>query len=64
MKELVGIEQYLSSEQSEAAKRPLVYPLFMALFKDKFLVESAAAGADGYVEGQLLRNSKPAPTIG
>lgn len=46
--------KYLVNPQNEDAKRKYVYPLFMKVFGEKFLTESAAKNADGYVEGQLL----------
>jgi len=52
--ELDGIRQYITSDLNEDAKRPLVYPLFKALFPDKFKVESNAASADIYIKGELV----------
>jgi len=56
--ELKKLEDYLKSNANEDAKRPLLYPLFSKLFKEKFKIESAAAGADVYIEGVLLVESK------
>jgi hypothetical protein len=56
--ELKQIKQYMKSDSSEDAKRPLLYPLFVKLFKDKFKTESDAKGADGYVEGKIIIESK------
>ena len=56
--ELEKFRQYLRKDNNEDAKRPLLYPLFQKLFKDKFKIESDAHGADVYVEGQLLVESK------
>ncbi len=53
-KELEGFQEYLKSDASEDAKRPLIYPLFKALFGSKFKIESAAANADTYIEGELV----------
>ena len=50
--------QYLQSESNEDARRPLLYPVFRSLFKEKFKIESDAKGADVYIEGQLLVESK------
>jgi hypothetical protein len=52
--ELLGIQNYLESPLNEDAKRDWIKPLFRKLFGEKFRCESAAAGADGYVEGKLL----------
>ena len=48
--ELELLKKYIQSSDNEDAKRPLLFPLFRKLFKDKFLTESATYGADGYVE--------------
>jgi very-short-patch-repair endonuclease len=58
--ELDKFRKYLRGENNEDAKRPLLYPLFQKLFKDKFKIESDAHGADVYIEGQLLVESKTA----
>ncbi len=52
--ELDGIRQYITSDLNEDAKRPLVYPLFKALFPEKFKVESNASSADVYIQGELV----------
>jgi hypothetical protein len=51
---------YLTNPETESAKRKYAYPLFMKIYGDKFKTESAASGADGYVEGQLLIELKTA----
>lgn len=56
--ELELLKKYIQSPDNEDAKRPLLFPLFRKLFKDKFLTESATYGADGYVEGQLIIEAK------
>lgn len=56
--ELEDLRQYLRSDLNEDAKRPLLYPLFRKLFKDKFKIESNAYGADVYVEGRLIVEAK------
>ena len=60
--ELDKIREFISNPVSEAAKRPLVYPLFQKLFPAKFKVESEAAGADIYVEGKLVVELKTSET--
>jgi hypothetical protein len=49
---------YLRSESTEKARSPLLYPLFKKLFDDKFKIENDAHGADVYVVGQILVESK------
>jgi hypothetical protein len=49
--ELEKLKEYLRSTDNEDAKRPLLYPLFQKLFKDKFKIESNVYGADIYVAG-------------
>ncbi|MDX2049027.1 MAG: hypothetical protein SFU87_19730 [Chitinophagaceae bacterium] len=56
--ELDQLKQYISSDDNEDAKRPLLYPLFKRLFKEKFKIESNAFGADVYCEGQIIVESK------
>lgn len=56
--ELENFRKYLRGENSEKAKQHLLYPLFHKLFKDKFKIENDARGADIYIEGQLLVESK------
>lgn len=57
-KELSQLEQYINSNDNEDAKRPLLYPIFSKVFGNKMKIESAANGADVYIEGQLLVESK------
>lgn len=52
--ELNGIKEYLLAEGNEDSKRPLIYPLFKKLFKEKFKIESDAEGADTYIKGELV----------
>jgi len=56
--ELKELQKYIESDSNEDAKRPLLYPLFQKLFKDKFKIESDANNVDGYVEGQLIIEAK------
>ncbi len=56
--ELKQLKKYLKSDSNEEARRPLLYPLFQKLYKDKFKIESDACGADVYIEGQLIVESK------
>jgi len=56
--ELKQFKEYLKSESNEDAKRPLLYPLFQKLNKEKFKIESDACGADVYIEGQIIVESK------
>lgn len=56
--ELESLKDYIRSESKENAKRDLLFPLFKKLFKDKVKSESDAAGADVYVEGQLIVECK------
>jgi hypothetical protein len=58
--ELLDLQKYIESSANEDAKRPLLYPIFKRLFKDKFKIESDinTHGADGYVEGQLIIEAK------
>ncbi len=53
-KELNSVKEYLQSDANEDAKRPLIYPLFKKVFGKKFKIESDAAGADTYIEGELV----------
>jgi hypothetical protein len=48
--ELRKLKEYLISDSNEDAKRPLLYPLFQKLNKEKFKIESDACGADVYIE--------------
>ncbi len=45
--ELNNLKEFILSESSEDAKRPLIYPFFKKLFGKKFKVESDVEGADG-----------------
>lgn len=56
--ELELFKTYLKSESNENARSPYLYPLFQKLFKDKFKTESDACGADVYIEGALIVESK------
>ena len=56
--ELEYLAKYLKSEGNEDTKRQHLFPLFKKLYKDKFITESAAAGADIYIEGQLIVECK------
>ena len=56
--ELELFRQYLRSESNEDAKTPLLHPLFQKLFGEKFRIESDVHGADVYVAGQLIVESK------
>lgn len=51
-------QKFLYSESNEDAKRHLLYPLFQKLNKEKFKIESDACGADVYIEGQIIVESK------
>jgi hypothetical protein len=56
--ELELFRQYLRSDSNENAKTPLLHPLFQKLFGYKFRIESDVHGADVYVAGQLIVESK------
>lgn len=56
--ELEDLKKYLKSSDNEDAKRQLLFPLFKKLFKDNFRAESGAFGADIYIPGQLIVESK------
>ena len=56
--ELELFKKYLRSTYNEDARRPLLYPLFKKLFSDKMKTESAACGADVYIDGQLIVEAK------
>ncbi|MFN3998282.1 hypothetical protein [Algoriphagus sp.] len=56
--ELEDLKKYLKSNENEDAKRQLLFPLFKKLFKDSFRAESAAFGADIYIPGQIIVESK------
>ena len=51
---LEGLRELLLNGKNEDANRPIAYILFRSLFGKEFIVESDAAGADGYVKGRLL----------
>ena len=50
--------KYILSDSNEDAKRPLLYPFFRKLNKEKFKIESDACGADVYIEGQIIVEAK------
>ncbi len=56
--ELKQLKEYIKSDSNEDAKRPLLYPLFKKLYKDKFKIESDANNADIYIEGTLIVEAK------
>ena len=56
--ELDKFKEYLRSKSVENARRALLYPLFQKLFKDRFKIENDAKGADVYIDGQLIVESK------
>lgn len=56
--ELGKFKEYLKSDSNEDSKTPLLYPLFQKLHKEKFFIESKAKGADVYIEGQIIVESK------
>ncbi len=56
--ELKQLKEYIKSDSNEDAKRPLLYPLFKKLYKDKFKIESDVHNADIYVEGTLIVEAK------
>jgi len=56
--ELEKFKEYLKRENNEDAKRPYLYPLFHKLFPVGFKTESDTNGADIYIEGQLIVESK------
>ena len=56
--ELELFKKYFRSADNEDARRPLLYPLFKKLFGDKMKIESAACGADVYIDGQLIVEAK------
>jgi hypothetical protein len=62
--EMKLLTQYLISDSSENAKRPLLYPFFQKLYPEKFKIENDAKGADGYVEGVFILETKPITPIG
>lgn len=56
--EMKMLTQYLTSTSSEKAKQHLLYPFFRNLYDDKFKIETDAQGADGYVEGVFILETK------
>jgi len=56
--EIRQLKNYIFSESNEDAKRPMLYPLFKKLYKEKFKIESDACGADVYIEGQIIVEAK------
>lgn len=52
--ELKELENYLRSDANEDAKRQMLFPLFRKIYRDKMQTESAAKGADVYIEGMLV----------
>jgi hypothetical protein len=56
--EQILLKNYLSSDSSEKSRQHLLYPVFQILFKEKFKIENDAKGADVYVEGRLIVESK------
>ena len=52
------LTQYLTITSSEKAKQPLLYPFFRNLYHEKFKVETDAQGANGYVEGVFILETK------
>ena len=56
--EMKSLTQYLIDNSTENAKRPLLYPFFRKLYDDKFKIENDAKGADGYVEGVFILETK------
>ena len=56
--EMKQLTQYLTSTSSEKAKQHFLYPFFRKLYDDKFIIETDAKGADGYVEGVFILETK------
>lgn len=56
--ELESLKKYIRSSDNEDARRPLLYPLFKKLYGDKMKIESAACGADVYIDGLLIVEAK------
>lgn len=52
------LRKYIQSPSSENAKTMYLHPIFKKIFKDKFKIETDANEADGYVEGQLIIETK------
>ena len=56
--ELAKLGKYILSEDNENAKNQYLYPIFQKLFGEKMKTESAAGGADVYIEGRLVVECK------
>ncbi len=56
--ELEDLRKYIQSPSSENAKKLYLYPIFKKIFKDNFKIENDAGEADGYVEGQVIVETK------
>ncbi len=63
-KQIQDLERYILTEGNEDSKRPWLYPFFRQLTlanmgnESAFRIESEANGADVYIEGQLIVESK------
>lgn len=55
---LEKFKSWLLDSGSEKARQHNLYPLFQVLYRDRFKIETAAQGADVYVEGILLVEAK------
>jgi hypothetical protein len=58
LSEAALIEEYLRSESSEKARQHLLYPFLKQIFPGKLKIEGDANGADAYIEGKLIVESK------
>lgn len=56
--ELETFRSYLKSNETENAKRHLLFPLFKKIYGEKLKSESAACGADAYIDGQIIIECK------
>ncbi len=56
--ETEGLRKYIESASNERSKQHHLYPIFKKMFKDKMKIEDEAKGADVYIEGQLIVESK------
>jgi hypothetical protein len=56
------IEAYLRSESSEKARQDLLYDFIKPIFPGKLKIETDAKGADAYIEGKLIVESKTSDT--
>lgn len=56
--ELDYLRKYIQSPSRENAKTLLLYPIFQKIFKDSFVIQTDADLADGYVEGQIIIETK------